>query len=64
MEINEREFKKLQDDVKKINGILFGTDNDPRFLTKVRASVVGDEHTSGKPTLINKNRKKYNLETA
>ena len=70
MAVSEQEFKKLQkehketqDQLKKVTDILFGVSDDPRFKAKVRKQIFDGEHTDDKPTVINANGKRYNLET-
>lgn len=70
MAVSEQEFNKLkedfdksQKDLKKVTDILFGVSDDPRFKAKVRRQIFDEEHTADKPTIVNANGKKYNLET-
>jgi len=58
-----KEIQSLKERVEKIESILFGTNNDPRFQAKVRALIIEGEHTADKPTIVDKNGKKYNLQT-
>lgn len=60
----EEQLKALEERVKQIEGVLFGFTNDVRFKSKVRDQIFDDkEHVAGKPTIVNKNGKKYNLQT-
>ena len=59
----ERELKEAKEKVEKLESVLFGTGNDPRFQAKVRSLVVEGEHTAGKPTIVDKNGKTFNLQT-
>jgi hypothetical protein len=59
----EQEIKDLKKKITKLEGILFGNDNDPRFQAKVRSLVIDGEHIANKPTIVNRNGKKYKLQT-
>jgi len=59
----ERELKEYKEKVDKIESILFGINNDTRFQAKVRSLVIEGEHTTDKPTIVNKSGKKYNVQT-
>jgi len=37
--------------------------NDTRYTAKVRGLVIDGEHTAGKPIIVARNGKKYNLQT-
>lgn len=63
MDDTERRIKELEEKVKRMEAVLFGIANDTRFQAKVRAQVITGEHTTNKPTIINKNGKTYNLQT-
>lgn len=70
MAVSDQEFKKVKDDLKKtqddlkqVTEILFGISDDPRFKAKVRSQIFDNEHTTDKPTVVNKNGKRYNLQT-
>lgn len=60
----EKKIKELEDKIKKLEAILFGVEDDPRFKAKVRKQIFDGEHSNNKPTVINQNGKRYNLETA
>ena len=62
LEEANKEIQELKSSLKKMEDIMFGIGNDPRFQAKVRSFVVGDEHATGKPRLINKNGKIYKLD--
>lgn len=53
----------LETRLKKLEGFLLGSNDDVRFKANVRRAVVDSEHTTDKPTIVNKNGKKYNLQT-
>jgi hypothetical protein len=59
----ERELKDLKEKVEKLESILFGTRNDPRYQDKIRSLIIDGEHTAGKPKIVDKNGKTFNLET-
>jgi len=63
MAVSDKDFKKVQDDLKKVTDILFGISDDPRFKAKVRKQIFDEEHTTNKPTIVNSNGKKYNVQT-
>lgn len=59
----EKQIQDLEMRLKKIEDILFGINDDPRFKAKVRTMVFDDkEHTADKPTIVNRNGKKYDLQ--
>lgn len=64
--MNDAQIKlqELTDRVLTLEAIILNTDNDPRFVSKVRSAVIDSEHTSNKPTIINKDGKRYKLEIA
>ena len=61
--LQEKELKELKEKVTKLESILFGVSNDPRFQAKVRSLIIEKEHTAGKPTIVDKNGKTFNLQT-
>lgn len=60
---NEAKIQQLESRVKELEDILFGLSDDPRFKAVVRQNIIIGEHASNKPTIINRNGKKYNLQT-
>jgi len=59
----EQRIKKLEDDLKKIQDILFGIADDTRFKAKIRRQIFAGEHTTNKPTIVNQDGKRYNVNT-
>lgn len=57
----EPDVKALEERLKKIENILFGISDDPRFKAKIRKQIFDGEHAAGKPTIVNENGKKYNV---
>jgi hypothetical protein len=58
----EKQIEELEIRVKKLENILYGIANDVRTQAMIRDAVILGEHTADKPTIINKNGKKYNLQ--
>jgi len=52
MAISEQEFNELKADVKKINDILFGINDDQRFKAKVRKQTIDGTTSAGLPIII------------
>lgn len=64
MDEKDRQIADLTERLKKIEGVLFSVDNDPRFSAKVREQIFTKEHAAGKPqVIINRKGTTYNLET-
>lgn len=59
----KKEIKELQDRITKMEGILWGLNDDNVYKTKTRKTIIVGEHTTGKPTIVGPNGKKYNLQT-
>ena len=59
----EQKMQDLEIRLKKVENILYGISDDTRTVNVIRKAVVFGEHTAGKPTIINKTGKKYNLQT-
>lgn len=59
----KKEIKTLTDRVKMLEDVIWGLNDDPTFKAKVRKTLIPDEHTAGKPTLIGSNGKRYKIQT-
>lgn len=59
----DKKAKDLEEKVKKLEAILYGISDDIRVKEYVRSNIVIGEHVAGKPTIVDKNGKKYNLQT-
>lgn len=59
----KKEIQQLQERVNKLENVLWGLNDDPTYKAKVRKSLIIEEHTSGKPTIVGANGKRYNLQT-
>lgn len=59
----ERELKEFKEKLEKLESILFGTSNDPRFQSKVREQVIGFTPSTGKPFVTLKNGDRYEITT-
>lgn len=59
----QKEINELKKQVKMIEDVIWGLNDDPVFKAKIRKSVITGEHTTGKPTLIGANNKRYNIQT-
>lgn len=59
----KNKMEDLEKRVKKLESILIGFSNDTRLQANIRKSVIDGEHTTGKPTIVGSNGKKYNLQT-
>lgn len=58
-----QKIKELDKRIKTLENLLLSINSDPRFVAKIRNSVVEGEHTSGKPIIVSSNGKRYNLQT-
>ena len=62
--MEETTVKELENRIKKLEDILYGLSDDVRTRAVIRNYIFDDkEHATNKPTIINKNGKKYNLQT-
>ncbi len=59
----KQEMEDLKEQVTKLENILYGISDDVRTKAVIRENIVIKEHVAGKPTIIDKNGKQYNLET-
>ena len=59
----KQEMEDLKEQVTKLENILYGISDDVRTKAVIRGNIVIKEHVAGKPTIIVKNGKQYNLET-
>ena len=59
----KKEVKDLTARVKMLEDVIWGLNDDPTYKAKIRKSVIADEHTAGKPTIVGANGKRYNLQT-
>jgi len=58
----QAQITSLEQRLKKLEDILYGMSDDNRAINVVRKNIVIGEHTAGKPTIIDKFGKKYNLQ--
>jgi hypothetical protein len=49
--------------LKKLENIFYGISDDVRVKETIRKNIIIGEHATGKPTIIDKNGKKYKLQT-
>lgn len=60
---NETKIKELEVRLKYLEDIFFGISDDIRVKEVIRKNIITGEHATDKPTIIDKNGKKYNLQT-
>lgn len=58
--VSDQEFKKVQEDLKKVQDILFGIGDDVRFKAKIRKSVI-DKTESGLPIITDTNGTRWSI---
>lgn len=59
----EEQIKQLNERLDRIEKNLGGLSNDIRLQATIRRAVVIGEHTSGKPTIVDANGRRYKLQT-
>jgi len=59
----KKQMVELEKRVKQLESILTGFASNKTHTDKMRGIIVDGEHTAGKPTIIGKNGKRYNLQT-
>jgi len=59
----KQQVKELETRLKKLEDIFYGISDDVRVKETIRKNIVVGEHTANKPIIIDKNGKKYNLQT-
>lgn len=58
---NENRIKELEDKVKRMEEILFGINNDTRFVAKVRSQVIDGVTSAGLPIIVDKKGTKWSI---
>ncbi len=61
--VSDNDFKKVQDDLKRVTDILFGVSDDPRFKAKVRKQVIDRVANNGKPVIISNAGKRWQIDS-
>jgi hypothetical protein len=61
-EETNKKIKDLETRLKKLEDILYGISDDIRVKEVIRKNVIVGEHTAGKPIIINRAGKRYNLQ--
>ncbi len=61
MAVSDKDFKKVQDDLKKVTDILFGIKDDPRFKAKIRKQVMDGRTDAGLPVIADDKGKRWSV---
>lgn len=59
----KKEIQDLRSRIKMLEDVIWGLNDDPTYKAKIRKTIILDEHTAGKPTIVSATGKKYKLQT-